>query len=198
MQRNLASTQQLEQAFADASQTSPDTATNADASWTLVGTVSATLYVAMTVAASGGGLSFGMPGELLHQMGWKWTPLILGAGEWWRLVNPIFLHGSLMHIGFNAFALANLGPVVEEIIYRGYLQAGLCRALGRHGGVVLTAVVFGLSHGVTIAFPLFLVGLFLGWMRERSGGLCAPILAHAIHNGWTVAVTVFAPDWLGS
>ncbi|MDH3284319.1 MAG: rhomboid family intramembrane serine protease [Acidobacteriota bacterium] len=85
------------------------------ASLTIVG-VLVTLYVAMTVAAANGGFSFSLPGPLLHQLGWKWTPAIFLAGEWWRLVNPIFLHGSLMHIGFNAYALANLGPIVEQMI----------------------------------------------------------------------------------
>ncbi len=85
------------------------------ASLSIVGVI-VTLYIAMMVASSGGGFSFGLPNLLLHQLGWKWTPAILGAGEWWRLVNPIFLHGSLMHIGFNAYALANLGPVVEGMV----------------------------------------------------------------------------------
>jgi rhomboid protease GluP len=33
----------------------------------------------------------------------------------WRLVTAIFLHGSLIHIGFNMWVLMDIGPMVEEL-----------------------------------------------------------------------------------
>jgi rhomboid protease GluP len=64
----------------------------------------------------GGGSIWSLPGrEVLYPLGAKWAPAIL-AGEWWRLVNPIFLHGSVWHIGMNMLALASLGPLVEYLV----------------------------------------------------------------------------------
>ena len=37
-------------------------------------------------------------------------------GEYWRLITPIFLHGSLLHFFFNMYALYNLGREVESFI----------------------------------------------------------------------------------
>ena len=34
-------------------------------------------------------------------------------GQWWRLVTPAFLHGSLVHLAVNSFSLHNLGPLLE-------------------------------------------------------------------------------------
>src|SRR5579862_345358 len=33
----------------------------------------------------------------------------------WRLITAIFLHGSLLHIGFNMWVLMDLGPTIEEL-----------------------------------------------------------------------------------
>lgn len=38
-------------------------------------------------------------------------------GDWWRLITATFLHGSLLHLGFNLLALWILGTQVE--IYLG-------------------------------------------------------------------------------
>jgi rhomboid protease GluP len=35
-------------------------------------------------------------------------------GELWRLFTPMFLHGSILHIAFNMYALSKLGPRLER------------------------------------------------------------------------------------
>ena len=51
--------------------------------------------------------------DLFAVYGMKINQAII-AGELWRLVTPIFLHGSLTHIGFNMYALFVLGPGLER------------------------------------------------------------------------------------
>jgi rhomboid protease GluP len=51
--------------------------------------------------------------DLPSYIGIKYNPLI-EAGQLWRLITPVFLHGSLAHIGFNMYALYALGPALEE------------------------------------------------------------------------------------
>jgi rhomboid protease GluP len=74
-------------------------------------------------------------GDLLVLLFGKISPLI-AIGQFWRLVTPILLHGSLMHIGFNMYALFSLGPVIES--YYGRWRFLALYLLGGLGGNVLS------------------------------------------------------------
>jgi membrane associated rhomboid family serine protease len=39
----------------------------------------------------------------------------LGNGEWWRLVSPVLVHASLLHLAFNMYFLYLVGPLVEQV-----------------------------------------------------------------------------------
>ena len=39
---------------------------------------------------------------------------LIRAGQFWRLITPLFLHGSIMHIGFNMYALYSFGRGMES------------------------------------------------------------------------------------
>ncbi len=46
-------------------------------------------------------------------LGMKINEAIIG-GQLWRLVTPMFLHGSVIHIGFNMYALMTIGTNLEK------------------------------------------------------------------------------------
>jgi rhomboid protease GluP len=56
-------------------------------------------------------------GRVLLLFGAKQNDLI-NNGEYYRLLTAMFLHGGLMHIGFNMYALKSLGPFIERIYGR--------------------------------------------------------------------------------
>ncbi|MHC5064796.1 MAG: lysostaphin resistance A-like protein [Planctomycetota bacterium] len=86
------------------------------------------------------------------------------------------------------------GPLAEEILFRGYLTSALLRFVGRHTTLILVSALFGLIHGLLYALPMFGMGLFLGYLRQSSGGLAAPILVHVLHNTHTVLVARAFPS----
>ena len=81
-----------------------------------------------------------------------------------------------------------LGPVCEEIIFRGFLQPLLVRSMGPAPGILAAAVPFGLlhlqeygnswRHGLLIT----LAGAAFGWMRQRTGSTKAAAIMHAAYN----------------
>ncbi len=46
-------------------------------------------------------------------LGMKANELII-QGQLWRLITPVFLHGSIFHLGFNMYALLIFGPGLEH------------------------------------------------------------------------------------
>jgi rhomboid protease GluP len=43
---------------------------------------------------------------------------LIEQGQVWRLVTPIFLHGYILHVAFNMYALFNIGPTLEKFYGR--------------------------------------------------------------------------------
>jgi membrane protease YdiL (CAAX protease family) len=83
----------------------------------------------------------------------------------------------------NAALAATLVPFAEELFFRGL---GI-RALLRFGGLAaisVTALAFGLGHGIAVALPVLVAfGAGLGWVRLRSGSLWPGVIAHGLYNG---------------
>jgi len=66
-------------------------------------------------------------------------PDLVRQGEWWRLLSPALLHGSLLHLFVNGFMLYQLGRLAENIYGRiGLLVLFVGSAIG---GCVLSAFV---------------------------------------------------------
>lgn len=90
----------------------------------------------------------------------------------------------------NALVIVVLGPVTEELFYRGVGIAAL-GFLGAFGAVAGTALLWSFAHGLVAAVPPLLVfGLALGWLRQRSQSVWPAAAAHSLYNAVGLA-TVF-------
>jgi rhomboid protease GluP len=73
------------------------------------------LFLAMLVFSSkmGWGTGSEMDGRVLYAFGAKYREAIQ-SGEWWRLITAGFLHGGILHILMNSYALFIVGSQVEQ------------------------------------------------------------------------------------
>ncbi len=89
-----------------------------------------------------------------------------------------------------------LGPLCEEIVFRGFLQPLLVRSLGAAAGILLAALPFGLLHLQEYGYSwrhallITMAGAAFGWMRQRTGSTRAAVVMHAAYNGVFFAVLV--------
>ena len=74
-------------------------------------------WMALAAHGGGGGLSilWGVGGEASYRLGMSAPYGIYVQHQWYRLITAMFLHGGLIHIGFNMMALMQLGPALEEL-----------------------------------------------------------------------------------
>lgn len=83
-------------------------------------------------------------------------------------------------------ALAVAAPLVEEIVFRGFLLPGLAPSiLGEMGALLFTSLSWALLHAQYHPFYLIqivLLGLVFGWLRLRSGSTLLTILLHGLLN----------------
>ncbi len=83
-----------------------------------------------------------------------------------------------------------LGPLTEELLFRGALYGWLRRRLPVAAAVPVTAAVFAAAHLLPALFPvLFVFGLGATWVRERTGSTLNSFVMHATQNTFAVALT---------
>ena len=119
--------------------------------------------------------------------------VFLEAGKEQGLVPDGWDSGRAAPFVANFVVVAGVAPVVEELTYRGLGFAAVRDAFGNGVAVVVTALAFGLAHGLFIALPVLTVfGLILAWVRLTTGSIYPTIALHALFNGIALiaAVTV--------
>jgi len=81
-----------------------------------------------------------------------------------------------------------IGPLCEELFFRGFLMPLLMRSCGTPAGIVLTGVLFGSLHGPEYSWSwrhILLVaaaGTVFGWVRFRTGSTASAVFMHSTYN----------------
>jgi rhomboid protease GluP len=144
-------------------------------------------WMATEAAGQGGGLSilWGMGGIATYRLGENLPFAIFYGHQWYRLVTAMFLHGGLIHIGFNMMVLMDIGPVVEEL-YGSARFLFLYTVCGVFG-FLLSALANHPSLGASGAI-LGLVGAMIAITTKRGGTAMQALRSRLI--SWVVSIFV--------
>ena len=87
---------------------------------------------------------------------------------------------------------AILIPILEEVVFRGYLFSRLGKAMPAVVAAVISSVVFGLCHGGLVwAIWAGITGLIICVVRVKSGSIIPGIVFHIIMNTYGMVVSYF-------
>ena len=191
----------------------------------IVLTVNFGLYLATviySIRAGNPGAFMGLDGRTVVVFG-AMHPGLVAHGEWWRLITAGFLHGGLMHILMNSWALFDLGTQVEELygtsrliilyfvstvtgflasfLYGGALSVGASAAIF---GLIGAMIIFGWRHRSAIGDAIrrmyvrwAIYGLAFGLMGFLPIDNAAHIggLLGGLAGGLVVGIPQLVPGW---
>lgn len=103
------------------------------------------------------------------------------AGQLWRFITPVFLHGSPMHIFFNMYALLSIGSFLEKQF--GHRRFALLYFLAAFSGNVISFLFTnGYSIGASTAiFGLIAAeGIFFYQNRKMFGAYARQAIGNAV------------------
>jgi rhomboid protease GluP len=145
----------------------------------------------------------GISGAILLRMG-ESLPFAYLLSQPWRLVMAVFLHGSLIHIGFNMMTLMNIGPMVEELYGSarylfifvvtgavGFLTSSLVGnvSVGASGSLLgLVGVLIAVTGSRQSAGARMLRGQLISWVVSIAVlGFFMPVVDNWAHGGGFLA-----------
>lgn len=122
------------------------------------------------------------------------------AGE----VDTMIASADILSIFLLTLIMILIIGTTEEVLFRGFLQKGLVRSLGKPWGIVITALIFSSIHLIGIFmslgspiifiisflfnfFPFFAISLLLGLLFNwRKENLIAVMITHGVYNALTI------------
>lgn len=111
---------------------------------------------------------------------------------------PDWLESTFKTMQSNALGLlciTLLGPVLEELLFRGAITKILLRKYDPRTAILLSGLVFGIFHiNPAQVVGACLSGFLLAWLYYRTGSLIPGMLIHILNNTLSVYLSVAYPD----
>jgi membrane protease YdiL (CAAX protease family) len=147
---------------------------------------------------------------------WGWgaaaagVPIFLAVSASWAIVasllgldvEPQQLLLELSAVSFpDRWALLVYGamgaPLVEEVLFRGFLLPPLVRRTGEVSAIAMSGALFGIAHvsDPYAIVPLVVLGAGLAWLRIQTKSIWPGVLVHAANNSIALASSLYAPPF---
>ena len=106
---------------------------------------------------------------------------IIGGGS--KMFSFVQTNGGALEMGGFLLLALFVGPIMEEIVFRGYLQSSFTKKIPLLAAILITSIVFTVGHSPMILWPMyFLYSATWGWILVRTGSLKMAILIHILSN----------------
>ena len=98
---------------------------------------------------------------------------------------------------FLTIFISVLGPIIEEIFFRGFLYSAVKKRFGVIAGVLLSGALFSILHAnITGFLSIMILGVLMAFLYEATGSLVTSISVHILHNSIIVCFVFFIKELL--
>ncbi len=88
-----------------------------------------------------------------------------------------------------------LGPILEEIVFRGVTFEYARRSTGFVAANIIQAILFaGMHMNLVQASYAFIIGLVFGYVMQKTGNLALTCIMHIAYNGMSLVIATFLPE----
>tara|TARA_B100000029_G_C17599170_1_gene965196 strand:+ start:105 stop:656 length:552 start_codon:yes stop_codon:yes gene_type:complete len=125
---------------------------------------------------------------------WSYTyQIMVGKTQLQGIIHSFFYNPSILVVLVTGFYGILAAPILEEVLFRGFLQPAIIKRFGTSLGILITSLIFGLFHieDPWTVIPTAVVGGTAGWLKYRTGSLGTSIVFHAIYNLFVFIITYF-------
>lgn len=144
----------------------------------------------------GGGL-WQVSAPTLGKLGGNAPVLTLQHGEYWRLMTAALMHGGLLHIAFNSYAMLIIGSAIEKTLGPGWVLGPFVFS-GITGSVVSAyanppnIVAIGASGGI---FGLVAMAAAISFLAPRLAGFSRSVLVQWLIFALALGVVAGFDNW---
>ncbi len=130
-------------------------------------------------------------GAVAQGLGWE------PPARWNTSLTDVF-GPDLLGLVLSVAMVVIVGPVVEELVFRGVVLGGIRSRLGTRAGIAGSAVLFGISHfALWTLVPAVALGVALGWLAARRSSLWPTVALHVSYNAVAVAAAFYLSGQVG-
>lgn len=119
---------------------------------------------------------------------------LMGVLDW--IPNIMEQSFDILQSGWGGIlAIAIVGPVLEELLFRGAITKALLQQYPPTKAILISALLFGVFHiNPAQILPAFLIGILLAWTYYKTGSLIPCILMHILNNSLAVYLSIQYPE----
>lgn len=116
--------------------------------------------------------------------------------DWWDRYEELMESSGLSEISFLIVLYAViLGPICEELIFRGLTLRMFNRSVSFWVANICQAVLFGIFHmNIVQGIYACALGILLGYICEKSGHIYYSIFMHILFNFWGTVISTLLSE----